>query len=148
MGNPMKYITREQKVQEFMDAMDQQVNAEPTKELISLRTRLIMEEAVEVSQSLGHIYQKIDFGQDVTTEDWAHVLKECTDLQYVLSGLLVALAPLYNVDFDVAYNRTHKSNLSKLDDDGNPVKNEHGKVIKGDNYLPPHLEDLIDNGSL
>lgn len=45
-------------------------------------------------------------------------------------------------DIEEAYNRVHKSNMTKLDDEGNPVYREDGKVLKGPNYKPPFLEDL------
>jgi predicted HAD superfamily Cof-like phosphohydrolase len=46
-------------------------------------------------------------------------------------------------DLDEALNRVHESNMSKLDEYGKPVYREDGKVLKGPNYLPPTLEDLI-----
>jgi len=39
--------------------------------------------------------------------------------------------------------RVFDSNLSKLDDNGRPIRNEHGKVLKGPNYRPPVLDDLV-----
>jgi len=47
-------------------------------------------------------------------------------------------------DIDTAFNRVHLSNLSKLDDSGQPIRREDGKVLKGPNYRPPYLEDLTD----
>ena len=44
---------------------------------------------------------------------------------------------------DEALNRVHISNMSKLGDDGKPIYREDGKVLKGPNYKPPNLEDLI-----
>ena len=67
------------------------------------------------------------------------MLKELCDLQYVLSGAAVALG----LDIQVAFNRVHDSNMSKLDDNGKPVYREDGKIIKGPNYRPPNLEDLV-----
>ena len=46
-------------------------------------------------------------------------------------------------DLDEALTRVHKSNLSKLDDDFRPIKRADGKVIKGPNYQPPSLIDLV-----
>jgi len=40
-------------------------------------------------------------------------------------------------------HRVHHSNMSKLDDDGNPIYREDGKVLKGPHYQPPNLRDLI-----
>jgi predicted HAD superfamily Cof-like phosphohydrolase len=46
-------------------------------------------------------------------------------------------------NLDEALDRVHKSNLSKLDDSGNPIYREDGKVLKGPNYQPPNLTDLV-----
>ena len=44
---------------------------------------------------------------------------------------------------DEALDRVHLSNMSKLGDDGKPIYREDGKVLKGPDYKPPSLEDLI-----
>ena len=46
-------------------------------------------------------------------------------------------------DLDEALTRVHESNLSKLDDDLRPIKREDGKVMKGPNYKPANLIDLV-----
>ena len=46
-------------------------------------------------------------------------------------------------DLDEAMNRVHLSNMSKLDEEGKPILREDGKVLKGPNYTPPNLEDLV-----
>ena len=46
-------------------------------------------------------------------------------------------------DLDEALRRVHESNLSKLDDEGKPVLRADGKVMKGPNYHPPDLSDLV-----
>jgi predicted HAD superfamily Cof-like phosphohydrolase len=46
-------------------------------------------------------------------------------------------------DLEQALRRVHKSNMSKLGDDGKPVKRKDGKVLKGPNYKPPDLSDLV-----
>lgn len=99
----------------------------------------------------------------------ADLLKEFADLRYVITGLL-AVAPLPDAvefldsrhprfvqvmslvddDFcallDEAFRRVHASNMSKLGDDGKPIRREDGKVLKGPNYKPPVLIDLITKG--
>lgn len=50
--------------------------------------------------------------------------------------------------FNEAHDRVHASNLSKLDDAGRPIRREDGKVLKGPNYKPPYLLDLITGESL
>lgn len=65
-------------------------------------------------------------------------LKELADLVYVCFQFAAAAG----WDLNEALDRVHKSNLSKLVD-GKPVKREDGKVLKGENYKPPILTDLI-----
>ena len=66
-------------------------------------------------------------------------LKELADLVYVC----YQYAANMGWDLDGAMDRVHKSNMSKLDENGIPILREDGKVLKGPNYKPPNLEDLI-----
>ena len=90
---------------------------------------------------------EIERGHIGTKEQWAALLKELADLQYVLSGTLVSLSPFFG-DFDTAFNRVHASNMSKLGNDGHPVYRADGKVTKGPNYKPPDLKDLVEGSTL
>ena len=66
-------------------------------------------------------------------------LKELADLVYVC----YQYAANMKWDLDEAMYRVHESNMSKLDEEGNPVYREDGKVLKGPNYAPPNLKDLV-----
>ena len=66
-------------------------------------------------------------------------LKELADLVYVC----YQYAENMGWSLDEALDRVHKSNMSKLGEDGKPVYREDGKVLKGPNYEPPTLTDLI-----
>jgi predicted HAD superfamily Cof-like phosphohydrolase len=66
-------------------------------------------------------------------------LKELADLVYVC----YQYAENLGWDLDEALNRVHRSNMSKLGEDGEPVYREDGKVLKGPNYEPPNLSDLV-----
>jgi predicted HAD superfamily Cof-like phosphohydrolase len=66
-------------------------------------------------------------------------LKELADLVYVC----YQYAENLDWDLDEALNRVHRSNMSKLGEDGEPVYREDGKVLKGPNYQPPNLSDLV-----
>ncbi len=72
-----------------------------------------------------------------TAED---VLKELADLVYVC----FQYAENMEWDLDTAMARVHESNMSKLGEDGKPIRREDGKVLKGPNYKPPVLSDLVD----
>ena len=69
----------------------------------------------------------------------AECLKELADLVYVCAQYAE------NMDWDLeqALRRVHRSNMSKLGDDGKPIYREDGKVLKGPNYQPPNLTDLV-----
>jgi predicted HAD superfamily Cof-like phosphohydrolase len=66
-------------------------------------------------------------------------LKELADLVYVC----YQYAENLGWDLDEALNRVHVSNMSKLGPDGQPIRREDGKVLKGPNYQPPTLIDLV-----
>jgi predicted HAD superfamily Cof-like phosphohydrolase len=140
----VKQRTREQKVQEFHEAMGLPVNGQPTCHILELRRRLIMEEAEEVCDVLQEMEICQVYGKDPTTQQWEHLLKELADLQYVLSGTLVSFNRTNKADFDAAFNCVHDSNMSKLDDNGQPIRdNITGKVMKGPNYEEANLGGLI-----
>jgi len=80
-----------------------------------------------------------EFHEAYHHEPLDHVLKELADLVYVC----YQYAAHEGWDLDEAMNRLHESNLSKLDDEGNPIFRADGKVLKGPNYKPPFLGDLI-----
>ena len=69
----------------------------------------------------------------------ADCLKELADLVYVC----YQFAANMNWDLDEAMHRVHESNMSKLDEYGKPIFREDGKVLKGPNYQPPDLSDLV-----
>ena len=69
----------------------------------------------------------------------ADCLKELADLVYVC----YQYAENLGWDLDEALDRVHHSNMSKLDEEGNPIRREDGKVLKGPNYEPPYLSDLV-----
>ena len=66
-------------------------------------------------------------------------LKELADLVYVC----YQYAASQDWDLDEAVKRVHESNMSKLDEYGKPIYRADGKVLKGPNYAPPNLEDLV-----
>ena len=91
----------------------------------TLQLRLIVEEFEE-------------FINAVEGEPDENQLKELADLVYVAFQYAAARGwPL-----DEALDRVYGSNMSKLVD-GKPLRREDGKVLKGPNYKPPYLEDLL-----
>ena len=98
----------------------------------SYQKNLIVEEFKEFLEAEGFLFMHGKNHQE-------HALKELADLIYVC----YQYAENMGWFLDEALDRVHKSNMSKLDDDGNPIYREDGKVLKGPNYKPPTLEDLF-----
>ena len=93
---------------------------------------LIIEEFKEFLEAEGFLFMHGKNHQE-------HALKELADLVYVC----YQYAENMGWDLDTAMDRVHQSNMSKLGEDGNPIYREDGKVLKGPNYQPPTLTDLI-----
>ena len=99
------------------------VPGEETAKRLKLRLDLIREEYAEV----------------LSAQSSPDVLKEVCDLVYVLVGLCVETG----WDFDEAFKRVHESNMSKLNEQGDPIFRDDGKVLKGPTYTPANMEDLV-----
>ena len=99
----------------------------PTPAVKTMQKRLIAEE-----------YQEFDWATAKEDPEWDQ-LKELADLVYVC----YQYAANMEWDLDEALKRVHQSNMSKLDEYGKPIYREDGKVMKGPNYAPPNLEDLV-----
>ena len=93
---------------------------------------LIVEEFKEFLEAEGKLFRN-------NSEFPAEALKELADLVYVC----YQYAENMGWFLDEALDRVHASNMSKLGEDGLPVYREDGKVLKGPNYKPPTLTDLI-----
>ena len=98
----------------------------------SYQKSLIVEEFKEFIEAEGMLFRQSD-------EFHEHALKELADLVYVC----YQYAANMGWDLDEAMHRVHESNMSKLDEYGKPIYREDGKVLKGPNYQPPNLEDLV-----
>ena len=81
-----------------------------------------------------------EFNDAVANEPYDNELKELADLVYVC----FQYAENMEWDLEEALDRVHKSNMSKLGLDGKPIRRSDGKVLKGPNYNPPILNDLIN----
>ena len=97
-----------------------------------MQKRLIVEEFKEFLEA----DKQLLYGYTRNAED---CLKELADLVYVCYQYAANL----NWDLDIALDRVHQSNMSKLGEDGKPIRRDDGKVLKGPNYQPPTLTDLV-----
>ena len=98
----------------------------------SVQKNLIVEEFKEFLEADGLLFRNSPSFQSDT-------LKELADLVYVC----FQYAENMGWNLDEAMDRVHSSNMSKLGEDGKPIYREDGKVLKGPNYKPPTLTDLL-----
>lgn len=118
-----------EKVKEFHKAFGHPVGEEPNTLLASrkaFRMRLIDEECMEM-------YESMRDGDVVNTA------KELADILYVVYGTAVEMG----IELDEVFDAVHQSNMSKLGEDGKPIYREDGKVLKGPNYSPPNIEEVL-----
>ena len=127
----MKSETLQDKLNTFHKAFGHVTNAKYPPSALnatkSLRINLLQEEFAEVMDA---VYYK---------KDEASILKELCDLVYVCVGF----ADTFGWNCDIAFNRVHASNMSKLGEDGKPVYRDDGKILKSDLYKEPALKDLL-----
>ena len=123
-------MTNFDKVGIFMKTFGQEVKNEPsfsTNKINELRISLIEEELDELKEAINN-------------KDLLEVADALTDLLYVTYGAGHA----FGIDLDKCFNEVQKSNMSKLGDDGKPIYNEFGKVMKGSNYFKPDLSKFVN----
>lgn len=108
------------------------LNNDATRQTRQRQLDLIIEEFKEFLEAEGMLFRH---GRNAKEE----CLKELADLVYVC----YQYAENMGWFLDEALDRVHKSNMSKLGEDGKPIYREDGKVLKGPNYKPPTLEDLF-----
>jgi len=123
-------ISNFEKVGDFMEAFGQEVLYIPTMpdfNLAALRLDLIEEEVQELRDGLGR-------------SSLLEVADALTDILYVVYGAGHA----FGIDLDDCFNEVHRSNMTKLGEDGRPVYRDDGKVMKGPNYEEPNLLPFVE----
>ena len=126
----MKKTFLSEQAKEFRSRYD--LKNSPDRQTRGYQHKLIVEEFKEFLQAEGMLFLEGNHHKE-------EALKELADLVYVC----YQYAANMNWFLDEAMNRVHLSNMSKLDKDGKPIYREDGKVLKGPNYKPPDLSDLI-----
>ena len=122
-------MTNFNKVKTFMKTFGQEVKTKPsfsTEKINSLRYDLINEELEELKVALEN-------------KDLLEVADALTDILYVTYGAGHA----FGIDLDKCFDEVQNSNMSKLDENGKPIYNEAGKVMKGSNYFKPNLSKFL-----
>ena len=117
-------------VKTFMQTFGQEVKIKaefPKEKIVKLRYHLIKEELSELKNA-------------IKTKDLKEIADALTDILYVTYGAGHA----YGIDLDKCFKEVQKSNMSKLGEDGKPIYNGKGKVMKGPKYFKPNLKQFIE----
>ena len=115
-------------VKTFMETYGQEIKKTPSfpdDKIIQLRIDLIKEELKE-------------FQEAINNKDLLEIADALTDILYVTYGA----GHSFGIDLDKCFAEVQRSNMSKLGKNGEPIYNEHGKVMKGPNYFKPNLKQF------
>ena len=116
-------------VKKFMETFGQEIKEKagfPDDKITSLRYELIKEELEELKEAIDR-------------KDIKEVADALTDILYVTYGAGHA----FGINLDKCFKEVQNSNMSKLGDDGKPIYNDKGKVMKGPDYFKPNLEKFV-----
>ena len=122
-------MTNFEKVGNFMKTFGQEVKEKPSlssEKINKLRIDLIEEELDELKSAMNN-------------KDLLEVADALTDILYVTYGAGHA----FGINLDKCFEEVQNSNMSKLDDNGKPIFNDNGKVMKGPKYFKPNLNKVI-----
>ena len=122
-------MTNFNKVGTFMKTFGQEVKTKPsfsTHKINKLRLDLIKEELSELTEAMNN-------------RDLLEVADALTDILYVTYGAGHA----FGINLDKCFDEVQNSNMSKLDENGKPIYNESGKVMKGPKYFKPDLTKFV-----
>ena len=122
-------MTNFNKVGTFMKTFGQEVKTKPsfsTDKINKLRLDLIKEELSELTEAMNK-------------KDLLEVADALTDILYVTYGAGHA----FGINLDKCFEEVQNSNMSKLDENGKPIYNEHGKVMKGHNYFKQNFSKFF-----
>ena len=122
-------MTNFESVKKFMKTFGQEIKEKasfPEDKITALRYDLIKEELDELKQAMDQ-------------KDLKEVADALTDILYVTYGAGHA----FGINLDKCFEEVQNSNMSKLGNDGKPIYNNKGKVMKGPNYFKPDLTKFV-----
>ena len=117
-------------VKKFMNTFGQIIRIKPQfpdDKTMQLRFDLIKEELNELEHAMK-------------TKNLKEIADALTDILYVTYGAGCA----YGINLDKCFKEVQRANMSKLGNDGKPIYNEKGKVMKGPNYVEPNLKQFVE----
>jgi predicted HAD superfamily Cof-like phosphohydrolase len=144
-------------VREFHETFNHPINTSPCvpeAKIVKLRLALILEEFTELAEAcvgdtaggqnlLKPLAQAMDavkaLEEDDLNVDVVEVADALTDINYVTYGA----GHCFGVDLDACMQEVQRANMSKLGEDGKPIYNAQGKVMKGPNYTPPDIASVL-----
>ena len=122
-------MTNFESVKKFMETFGQEIKEKagfPDQKITSLRYDLINEELDELKEAMDN-------------KDIKEVADALTDILYVTYGAGHA----FGINLDNCFKEVQNSNMSKLSEDGKPIYNDKGKVMKGPNYFKPDFSKFV-----
>ena len=122
-------MTNFESVKKFMETFGQEIKENagfPDEKITSLRYDLINEELEELKEAMDN-------------KDIKEVADALTDILYVTYGAGHA----FGINLDNCFKEVQNSNMSKLGEDGKPIYNDKGKVMKGPSYFKPDLTKYL-----
>jgi len=122
-------MTNFESVKKFMQTFGQEIKEKanfPDEKITSLRYDLIIEEVKELEEA-------------IKKRDIKEVADALTDILYVTYGA----GHSFGINLDKCFQEVQNSNMSKLGEDGKPIYNDKGKVMKGPNYFKPNLRKIL-----
>ena len=125
----MSNMSNFNKVKTFMNTYGQEIRDKasfPDKKIVQLRIDLIQEELNELKDAIA-------------SNDIIEVADALTDILYVTYGA----GHSFGINLDKCFDEVQDSNMSKLDENKQPIYSENGKVMKGPNYYPPNFKKII-----
>lgn len=142
---------------EFPYALENAYDLGEAEKVLQLRKDLINEEADELNQAIFELHDCIDearlkhvsinrwldYAKTDNYERWHNAKMALADALGDILVVTIGTAIALGFDIEKIMKRIHASNMSKLGADGKPIYRKDGKVLKGPDYFPPYLGDLV-----
>ena len=129
----MSLLEKINKVKEFHETFKLEFHELPIAEIdpsiVDLRHRLMEEENDEYLEACRN-------------NDLTQIADALGDKMYILFGSIIAHGLQYKIE--EVFDEIHRSNMSKLDDNGKPIYRDDGKIMKSKNYFLPQIEEILE----
>jgi predicted HAD superfamily Cof-like phosphohydrolase len=119
----------------------------PSEDRRKLRCKLLVEEVLEFVAASGYVFRQLESGGDVVFSledlgepDLIEAADALADIHYVTEGAALE----WGIPLAKCVREVHRSNMSKLGEDGKPILREDGKILKGPHFTLPQLDKLLE----